>query len=39
MLTSSVAPEDLERSKNYGQVSGFLVKPLNEEAVEEFINH
>src|SRR5690606_37612048 len=39
MLTSSVAPEDLERSKNYGQVSGCLVKPLNEEAVEEFINH
>src|SRR5690606_23580521 len=39
MLTSAVAPEDLERSKNYGQVSGFLVKPLNEEAVEEFINH
>lgn len=38
MLTSSVAPEDLEKSKNYGQVSGFLIKPLKEEAVEEFIN-
>ncbi|MEX2593354.1 MAG: response regulator [Anditalea sp.] len=38
MLTSSVAPEDLEKSKNYEMVSGFLVKPLKEEAVEGFIN-
>ena len=39
MLTSSLAPEDLEKSKNYDQVSGFLIKPLREEAVEEFINN
>lgn len=38
MLTSSVAPEDLEKSKKYGLVSGFLVKPLKEELVEKFIN-
>jgi CheY-like chemotaxis protein len=38
MLTSSVAPEDLEKSKKYKMVSGFLVKPLKEEAVEQFIN-
>lgn len=38
MLTSSVAPEDLEESKNYKMVSGFLNKPLKEEEVEAFIN-
>ncbi len=38
MLTSSMAPEDLEISKKYNMVSGFLVKPLIEEEVEEFIH-
>ncbi|HLW18964.1 MAG TPA: response regulator [Cyclobacteriaceae bacterium] len=38
MLTSSMAPEDLEESKNYHMVSGFLNKPLKEEEVEVFIN-
>jgi CheY-like chemotaxis protein/PAS domain-containing protein len=37
MLTSSVALEDIEKSKKYGRVSGFLVKPLQEAAIEEFI--
>lgn len=37
MLTSSVALEDIERSKKYDRVSGFLVKPLQEAAIEEFI--
>lgn len=39
MLTSSMAPEDFEKSKKYVQVSGFLIKPLKEEAVEGFINN
>lgn len=38
MLTSSMDPHDVEESKNYGMVSGFLNKPLKEEEVELFIN-
>lgn len=38
MLTSSMDPDDIEESKNYGMVSGFLNKPLKEEEVEAFIN-
>ena len=38
MLTSSMDPDDIEESKNYEMVSGFLNKPLKEEEVELFIN-
>ncbi len=38
MLTSSMAPEDIEESKNHRMVSGFLNKPLKEEEVKDFIN-
>ena len=38
MLTSSMDPDDIEESKNYEMVSGFLNKPLKEEEVEQFIN-
>jgi CheY-like chemotaxis protein/PAS domain-containing protein len=38
MLTSSMDPEDVEESTNYGMVSGFLNKPLKEEEVEQFLN-
>lgn len=38
MLTSSVAPEDVEESKKHRMISGFLNKPLKEEEVEAIIN-
>jgi len=38
MLTSSIAAEDIEESKNHEMVSGFLNKPLKEEEVEIFLN-
>lgn len=38
MLTSSMDPDDIEESKNYKMVNGFLNKPLKEEEVEGFIN-
>jgi len=38
MLTSSMDPDDIEESKNYRMVNGFLNKPLKEEEVESFIN-
>jgi CheY-like chemotaxis protein len=38
MLTSSMDPDDIEESKNYRMVNGFLNKPLKEEEVEGFIN-
>lgn len=38
MLTSSMDPEDIEESKNYKMVNGFLNKPLKEKEVEGFIN-
>ncbi|MEX0884583.1 MAG: response regulator [Cyclobacteriaceae bacterium] len=37
MLTSSLDPGDLEKSKNYPKVSGFLVKPLKNENIENFL--
>ncbi|WP_232834872.1 response regulator [Pleomorphovibrio marinus] len=38
MLTSSLDPEDIEKSKKFELVSGFLVKPLRKEVIDEFIN-
>jgi two-component system, response regulator PdtaR len=37
MLTSSMDPMDVEISKNYGQVSGFLVKPLQTDVLMEML--
>lgn len=37
MLSSSIDPEDEERSKQYGMVSGFLIKPLKKEVMEEIL--
>ncbi|SEJ71303.1 CheY chemotaxis protein or a CheY-like REC (receiver) domain [Cyclobacterium xiamenense] len=37
MLTSSLDPDDLEKSKGYKQVTGFLVKPLKDENIAEFL--
>jgi CheY-like chemotaxis protein len=33
MLTSSINPSDIEQSKNYKSVSGFIHKPLTEESL------
>jgi len=38
MLSSSMDERDYEKSKDYPQVSGFLLKPLNKIAVEELLN-
>lgn len=37
MLTSSLDPDDLEKSKTFDQVSGFLIKPLKDENIAEFL--
>jgi DNA-binding NtrC family response regulator len=37
MLTSSMDPMDVEISKKYGQVSGFLVKPLQTDVLMEML--
>lgn len=37
MLTSSMDPMDVETSKKYGQVSGFLVKPLTQQILTEIL--
>lgn len=37
MLTSSMDPEDIEISMHYNQVSGFLIKPLKNEAMAEIL--
>ena len=37
MVTASVDPVDLRRSKEYNQISGFLIKPLKEDTYLEFL--
>jgi hypothetical protein len=37
MVTASVDPVDLRRSKEYNQISGFLIKPLEEDTYLEFL--
>lgn len=37
MLTSSMDPEDIEISMKYTMVSGFLIKPLKNEIISEFL--
>lgn len=36
MVTSSVDPEDLEKSKKYPEIKAFISKPLKTEDIEEF---
>lgn len=38
MLTSSIYPEDSERSKNYKLVSGFIVKPLDRNKIQTHLD-
>ena len=35
MLTSSINPSDIERSKQFSSVKGFIHKPLTDEALEK----
>lgn len=37
MLTSSMDPDDIEISMKYSMVSGFLIKPLKNEIISEFL--
>ncbi len=37
MLTSSMDHEDIEISMKYNMVSGFLIKPLKNEIISEFL--
>lgn len=37
MLSSSIDPRDIEKSKNFDLVSGFLVKPLNNTVIDELL--
>ncbi|EON78663.1 Receiver protein of a two-component response regulator [Lunatimonas lonarensis] len=37
MLTSSLDPRDIQKSQRFDMVSGFLVKPLRKEVIDEFL--
>ncbi len=38
MLTSSIYPEDSERSRSYSLVNGFIVKPLDRLKIQSQLN-
>jgi len=38
MLTSSIYPEDFEKSQNYSLVKGFIVKPLDRVKIQTELN-
>ena len=38
MFSSSIDPRDVEKSKNYDLVTGFLVKPLNNAVIYELLH-
>ncbi|SDS36687.1 Response regulator receiver domain-containing protein [Polaribacter sp. KT25b] len=38
MITSSIDPVDLERSKKYDQISDFITKPISAEVLQRIIN-
>lgn len=38
ILSSSIDPMDIERSKEFNQVDGYLTKPLNLETIKEIMN-
>ncbi|ERM83392.1 hypothetical protein P872_16235 [Rhodonellum psychrophilum GCM71 = DSM 17998] len=37
MLTSSLDPDDIENSMGYTQISGFLIKPLQNEVISDIL--
>lgn len=37
MLTSSLDPDDIESSMSYTQISGFLIKPLQNEVISDIL--
>jgi len=37
MLSSSIDPRDIDKSKKFDLVSGFLVKPLNNTVIDELL--
>ena len=38
VLTSSIDPEDIEKSKTYKEVKGYFTKPLDEEVLDEMVH-
>jgi response regulator of citrate/malate metabolism len=38
MLTTSVNPDDIEKAKKFDVVSGYKIKPLTQEMLEEVLN-
>ena len=38
MLSSSIDPRDIDKSKKFRLVSGFLVKPLNNTVIDELLH-
>jgi len=38
MLSSSIDPRDIDKSKKFALVSGFLVKPLNNTVIDELLH-
>lgn len=36
ILSSSIAPSDIERSRNYRMVTGFMPKPLDREKIKDY---
>lgn len=39
MLTASLDPEDLEKSKMFDQISSILIKPIKEEDYLKFLTN
>jgi len=38
VLTSSIDPEDIEKSKTYKEVKGYFTKPLDEGVLDEMVH-
>jgi len=38
VLTSSIHPDDIERSKSYKEVKGYFTKPLDDEVVQQMVH-
>ncbi|WP_439132295.1 response regulator [Polaribacter sp.] len=38
MVTSSIDPSDLERSKKYSEISAYITKPIKAETLQEIID-
>jgi CheY-like chemotaxis protein len=39
VLSSSIAPADIDRSRNYRMVSGFMPKPLDREKIRDYFEN